>query len=98
MYVAIRRMKTQPGSIDEAVQRVENGLVPILSSAPGFIEYDVVQIGEDVGLTISFFETQEQAEESNRRAADWVKQNFAPLAAGPHEIVAVGEVRFRKGK
>ncbi len=84
MYVAIRRIKTQPGSIDEAVQRVENGLVPILSSAPGFIEYDVVQIGEDVGLTISFFETQEQAEESNRRAADWVKQNFAPLAAGQH--------------
>jgi heme-degrading monooxygenase HmoA len=98
MYVAIRRLKAQPGSIDEAVRRVENGLVPILSSVPGFIEYDVVQVGEDVGLTISFFETQEQADESNRRAADWVKQNLAPLAAGPHEIVAVGEVRFRKGK
>jgi len=98
MYVAIRRLKAQPGSIDEAVRRVENELVPILSSVPGFIEYDMVQVGEDVGLTISFFETQEQAEESNRRAADWVKQNLAPLAAGPHEIVAVGEVRFRKGK
>ena len=98
MYVAIRRLKVQPGSIDEAIQRVENGLVPILSSVPGFVEYDMVQVGEDVGLTISFFETQEQAEESNRKAADWVKQNLAPLAAGPHEIVAVGEVRFRKGK
>ena len=98
MYVAIRRIKTKPGSIDEAVRLVENEMVPILRSVPGFVEYDVVQVGEDVGLTISFFETQEQAEESNRRAADWVKQYLAPLAAGPHEIVAVGEVRFRKGK
>jgi heme-degrading monooxygenase HmoA len=98
MYVAIRRLKAQPGSIDEAIQRVENGLVPILSSVPGFVEYYAVQVGEDVGLTISVFETQEQAEESNRKAADWVKQNLAPLAAGPHEIVAVGEVRVRKGK
>ena len=98
MFVAIRRLKVHSGSIDEAVQRVENGLVPLLRSVSGFVEYDVVQVGEDVGLTISVFETQEQAEESNRRAAEWVKQNLAPLAAGPLEIVAVGEVRVHKGK
>jgi len=98
MYVAIRRMKGQPGSIDEAARRIENGLVPILRSVPGFVEYDVVQVGEDEGLTISVYETQEQVEESNRRAAEWVKENLAPLAAGPLEIVAVGEVRIHKGK
>ncbi len=98
MYIAIRRLKVQPGVFDEAIQRVENGLVPIISSVPGFVEYDMVQVGEDVGLTISLFETQEQVEESSRRAADWVKQNLASLAAGPHEIVAVGEVRFRKAR
>ena len=98
MYVAIRRMKGQPGTFDEAMRRIANGFVPILNSVPGFVEYVGVQVGVDVGLTISFFETQEQAEESNRRAAEWVKQNLAPLAAGPHEIVAVGEVRLRKAK
>jgi len=72
--------------------------VPIISNVPGFVEYVGVQVGEDEGLTISFFETQEQAEESTRRAAEWVKDYLAPLAAGPHEIVAVGEVRFRKTK
>src|SRR5260370_17454336 len=92
MFVAIRQLKVHSGSIDEAVRRVENGLVPLLRSVPGFVEYDVVQVGEDVGLTINVFETQEQAEESNRRAAEWVKQNLAPLAAGPLEIVAAGEV------
>ena len=95
MYAAIRRLKVKSGLIDEAAQRIENGFVPIVSSVPGFVEYVGVQVGEDEGLTISLFETQAQAEESTRRAAEWVKQNVAPLAAGPHEIVAVGEVRFR---
>jgi hypothetical protein len=42
----------------------------------GFVEFDLVQVGEDVGVSITIFETQEQAEEANRRAAEWVKQNL----------------------
>jgi heme-degrading monooxygenase HmoA len=98
MYIAIRRLKVKSGLIDEVIQLIENGFVPIISRVPGFVEYVGVQVGEDEGLTISLFEEQAQAEESTRRAAEWVKQNLAPLAAGPHEIVAVGEVRFRKAK
>jgi heme-degrading monooxygenase HmoA len=98
MYAAIRRLRVQPGVFDEVVERDESGLVPLLRSAPGFVEFDLVQVGEDVGVSITIFETQEQAEEANRRAADWVKQNVAPLVAGPAEIVAVGQVRLRKGK
>ena len=98
MYTAIRRLKVQPGVFDEAVRRVENGLVPLLRSMPGFVEFVGVQVGEDEGLTISFFETQEQAEEANKRSLAWAAQHLAPLAAGPPEIVAVGEVLLRKGK
>lgn len=98
MYAAIRRLRVLPGVFDEVIQRDESGLVPLLRSAPGFVEFDLVQVGEDVGVSITIFETQEQAEEANSRAADWVKQNIAPLVAGPAEIVAVGEVRLRKGK
>jgi heme-degrading monooxygenase HmoA len=98
MYMAIRRLKIRPGLFDEAVRLVENELLPLLSSMPGFVEYEVAQIGEDEGLTISVFETQEQAEESNRRAAEWVKPRFAQFAAGPLEIVAVGEVRIRSAR
>ena len=96
MYATIRRLKVQAGEFDEVIRLDESGLVPILRSVPGFVEFDLVQVGEDVGVSISVFETQEQAEEANRRAADWVKQNFAPLVAGSPEIVVVGEVRLRK--
>lgn len=86
----------KPGFMDEAAQRIENGFVPLISSSLGFGEYIGLQVGENEGMTISLFETQEQAEESTRRAPEWVKQNVAPLAAGPLEIVAAGEVRFLK--
>src|ERR1700694_5916064 len=49
MYVAIRRLKVQPGVFEEVVQRDESGLIPILRSVPGFVEFDLVQVGEDVG-------------------------------------------------
>ena len=98
MYVAIRRVRAKPGVFDEVVQRDEGGLVPLLRSIPGFVEFDLVQVGEDVGVSLLLFETQEQAEEANRQAAQWVKENIVLLAAGPAEIVAVGEMRLRKGK
>lgn len=98
MYTAIRRLKVQPGAFDEVVALDERGLVPLLRSAPGFVEFALVQIGEDMGVSIMLFETQEQADEANRRAADWVRQHIAPLVAGPAEIVAVGELRLRQRK
>jgi heme-degrading monooxygenase HmoA len=98
MYTAIRRLKIQPGIFDEVIQRDEHGLVPLLRGAPGFVEFDLVQVGEDMAVSITIFETQEQAEEANRRVADWVKQNIVPLVAGPAETVAIGEMRLRMGK
>lgn len=96
MYAAIRRLTLHSGTFDEAVRRDESGLLPILSSAPGFVEFTLLLAGEDVGVSIAIFETQEQAEEANRRAAEWLKVNMAPLTAGPAEILATGEVRLRK--
>ena len=98
MYAVIRRVTLKSGMFDEAVRRDESGLLPILSSAPGFVEFTLLQAGEDVGVSIALFETQEQAEEANRRAAEWLKENMAPLAAGPAETLAAGEVRLRKAK
>lgn len=98
MFAVIRRATIQSGAIDEAVRRDESGLLPILSSAPGFVEFMLLQAGENVGVSVTIFETQEQAEEANRRSAEWLKQNIVPLAAGPGETLAVGQVRLRKAQ
>ena len=88
MYASIRRYKTSLGAAAEIAQRVNQGFVPIISKAPGFIAYHLVDAGNDVVATVSVFQDQAGAEESNRMAADWVKSSIASLLSGPPEITA----------
>jgi hypothetical protein len=89
VYAEIRKYRTN--SPDEATRRAEEGFVPILKSHPGFLAYYILKEGNDVVATITMFETQREARESNKLAAGWVKQNIATLVAGPPEITE-GEV------
>ena len=93
MYASIRRYKAT--SVDELRRRVEEGFVPLISQEAGFIAYYVVDAGDQVVASVSLFETQAGADESNRLAADWVRQNVAPLVTGGPEITA-GEVIVQK--
>jgi hypothetical protein len=77
--------------VDELMRRVEAGFVPVVSDAPGFIAYYAVAVGDGMALSINIFESQADAEESNRLAASWVRENIAQFVAGPPEITA-GEV------
>jgi hypothetical protein len=86
-----------PGSVDELMRRVNEGFVPIISRGAGFMAYYAVNAGGGVVASISVFETQAGADESNRMAADWVKQNLASLLPTPPEITA-GEVGVHKAR
>jgi len=97
MYASVRRYETDPGSVDELMRRVEEGFVPIVSKAPGFIAYYALDAGDGVVASINIFEDQAGAEESDRRAADWVKENVASLLPNPPEVTA-GDVRVHKAK
>ena len=96
MYASIRRYQVDPDSVDEVVKRAEERFVPIVSGAPGFNAYYLVNAGDGVVASISVFEDQAGAEESNKLAADWVKDNLAALVTGPPEITA-GEVALHTG-
>jgi hypothetical protein len=95
MYASIRRGKANPGATAEIARRVTEEFIPVISQVPGFVAYYAVDLGEDNLATVSIFTDKAGAEESGRRAADWVKQNLGPLMAGPLEIM-VGEVVVHK--
>src|SRR5262245_12757107 len=95
MYTSIRRYQIDPNRVDELIRRVEEGFVPRISQAPGFVGYYVIDGGNGVVASVSVFEDQAGAEESNRVAADWVRENLAALLPNPPTITA-GEVRLRK--
>jgi hypothetical protein len=62
-----------------------------MSEAPGFIAYYAVVAGDGVLASINVFEDQAGAEESNRMAGGWVKENLASHLPNPPETTA-GEV------
>ncbi len=95
MYVSVRRYEMDAEEVDELMRRVEEGFVPIISNAPGFIAYYVLDAGEGVVASISIFTDQAGAEESTRLAADYVKENLAALLQFLPEITA-GEVKVHK--
>ncbi len=97
MYVAIRRGKTKPGSINEVARRLRDGLLPTLRNLPGFIEYDFVDLGNDEGISISVFETRDAAAESNRLSVNWAKQNLADITPGPPQP-SEGEILLHVAK
>jgi len=96
MYATVRRYEgvTDP---KEAGRRVQDGFVPLISKVPGFVAYYWVDAGGGVMVSTSVFEDRAGAEESNRRAADWVRQSIASLLPNPPQITA-GEVVAHKAK
>src|SRR5687768_7669237 len=72
-YLAIREYQLAPGrTMEELHAAVESGFMPIVKQVPGFLEYFLVEAGKGV-VSISVFTDQAGAEESTRRAADWIQ-------------------------
>ncbi|MDQ3694327.1 MAG: antibiotic biosynthesis monooxygenase [Chloroflexota bacterium] len=85
-YLVIRQYQLAPGrTMAELHAVVERGFLPILQEVPGFLEYALVESDEGV-LSISVFADQAGAEESTRRAADWIQQNLTGFYTGPPTV------------
>ena len=95
-YLTVRRYDGVTNS-KEAARRVREEFIPLISKLPGFISYYWVDEGDNVMVSVSVFETREAEEESNRIAADFVKQHIAPLLPNPPQITA-GQVVARAAK
>ncbi|GAA2812856.1 antibiotic biosynthesis monooxygenase [Kitasatospora aburaviensis] len=87
MYAVVRRYEgvTDPA---EAGRRVAEGFVPLLRQVPGFVAYYWVDAGDGVMLSTSVFEDRAGADESVRRAADFVRENLAALLPNPPQVTA----------
>jgi hypothetical protein len=77
--------------LEKVAQRVREGLAPMISELPGFVSFDCSDAEESVLVTTSVFETRDSAEESDRRATVWARENLGFLVPHPPQTTA-GEV------
>jgi hypothetical protein len=97
MHITIRRYKVE--SSKEAARITNERFIPLISKVAGFVAYYGIETGEDSWTTVSVFETPAGAEESNRVAAESIKNNpdaMRVIKSGP-EIIA-GSVSAHKAK
>ncbi|MFJ7158865.1 hypothetical protein ACIQUQ_28530 [Streptomyces sp. NPDC101118] len=87
MYAVVRRYEgvTDPA---EAGRRVAEGFVPVLRQVTGFVAYYFIDAGDGVMVSTSVYENQAGAEESVRRAAEFVRDNLASLLPNPPQVTA----------
>src|SRR3712207_7248214 len=98
MHVAIRRYQMHPSSsVEEVMRRVNEGFIPIIKDASGFSAYYAVDSRLGTLTSVSVFENQAGADESNRMEADWVRENLASMLPNPPEITAGGGGAYETG-
>jgi hypothetical protein len=68
-----------------------DGFVPLMRELAGFRGYYLLDGGPDTLITISMFDSADEALVSNEKAVDWVRNNVMEFARGMPEIM-VGDV------
>jgi heme-degrading monooxygenase HmoA len=97
MFISIRKYQVKSGSAPEWARRVQTGFVPLIQELLGFRGYYLLDGGPDVIITISMFDSADEALISNEKAADWVRDNVLEFARRLPEVM-VGDVLIAEVK
>ena len=97
MNVTIRRYESIDQSRkSELIKKLDENLLPTLSELPGFNGYSVIDAGEGVMTSVSFFDTQAQADESTRVAASWLREQKLDTVLSTAPKITSGDVVVHK--
>lgn len=97
MNTTIRRYESVDQSrTSELIQKVEEGLLPKVSELPGFHGYSLIDSGDGVMTSVGFFDTAEQADESSRVAAGWLRDEQLETALPKAPMITSGDVVVHK--
>jgi hypothetical protein len=97
MHATVRRYEgVDQKRAEELTQKVGESLIPRLSKLPGFSGYYLIEAGNGVMSSIGLFDSSTQAEESDRVAASWLREEHLETAFPNPPQVTGGEVIAQK--
>jgi heme-degrading monooxygenase HmoA len=76
-HFRIATYEATDGTPAELAEIAKGGMLPIFKKQPGFQAYSLIQIDEKTVVSLSVWETHQEAEDAVATAADWVKENLA---------------------
>lgn len=98
-YTRLTAYNIVKGTFRELTGIAENGILPLLRKAPGFVDYGLVDAGHRTVVAISIWETRVEAQRSARMATKWVRENVgdrvSPVATYVGDLALSHSVRVR---
>ena len=76
-HVRMAIYSIRQGTYQELMERAREGMAPILRQSPGFVFYSTTDVGGGRFVSVSTWESREQAEAATAKAAQWVSENLA---------------------
>jgi hypothetical protein len=95
MYASFRRYRMGAGSMDDAMHLADTEFADRLAEEPGFVDYQAVAVGDDMIMSMTIFEDEEQCLASNDMAAEFVREHLEPFQIERLEVFA-GEVMISR--
>jgi Antibiotic biosynthesis monooxygenase len=83
------------GTFQELAETARTGMLPKFQKQPGFVRYGLADLGDKTCVSITVWETREQADAATPVAATWVGENLADRIE--LRTNTVGDLAFFKG-
>ena len=97
MFATIRRYESIDNArTSEIVKKADETFLPGLTELPGFSGYSLIEAGDGVMSSITYFDTSAHADESTRLASNWVREQKLETALPNAPKITSGEVVVHK--
>jgi hypothetical protein len=87
MYAVVRHYHFKKENSEKIDKLVQEGYVPLLKKAKGFVRYYWLDTGDGEGASLSVFNDKAGADESIRLAAEFVKARLSDVLTQKPEII-----------
>ena len=87
MFAVVRHYHFKPEDGKKIDQLIQEGFVPLIKKAKGFVRYYWLDTGAGEGASLSVFKDKAGADESVLLAADFVKINMSELLIQKPEVI-----------
>ena len=87
MYAVVRHYHFKKEDSEKIDRLVQEGFVPLIKAAKGFVRYYWLDTCEGEGASMSVFEDKAGADESIHLAADFVKAHLSELIMQKPEVI-----------
>jgi len=94
-HLRVATYEIKKGSFQEIADVAQDGMLRKFRDQPGFIRYGLADLGDKTCLSLSLWETRENADSSAPVAATWVRDNISDRVE--LRSTQIGDLAFYEG-